>query len=83
MKWRSHQSRRIEKDEAESYVGKRVQVKSYRVNGALGFVKSYDRGRHHFWVWLDEPIKNLGDQKMSRWHKCNAGNCTPIEEAGE
>ena len=65
----------MSKDDAEKMVGKSCTVKSYRVSGASGIIKSYLPRTHHFWVYLDEPIKNKSNGKLSNWHKCNAGNC--------
>jgi flagellar hook assembly protein FlgD len=68
------------KEEAQTYIGKRVMVRSHRVTDKTGVVKSYKSHGHHFWVYLDEPIKNRGNGKLSNWHKCNAGNCTLLTE---
>jgi len=58
----------------EDFIGKKVVINSYRVSGAVGHVTRYLSKTHHYWVWLDKPIKIKSGRK-SNWHKCNAGNC--------
>jgi hypothetical protein len=68
----------ITREEAPSLLNKRVLVNSYKIKGKTGIIKQYISNTHHFWVYMDEPYETKSG-KLSRWHKCNAGNCKLVD----
>jgi|GEM_PF-2304943 hypothetical protein len=69
----------VTQEQARLMPGKRVMVNSYWIKNKPGKILQYLPKTHHFWVYMDEPYKTMGGTE-SRYHKCNAGNCTLIKE---
>jgi hypothetical protein len=74
-------SQQYSKQQAAEMVGKACVVNSYHLRNQQAVIQAYMPTTHHFWVVTEQAyVTTCG--KISRWHKCNAGNCTLITQAG-